>query len=68
MGKRTVRGLGGPQLGCAVPTAVVGVCLEIEILDVLGIVQRVGVCPGERVNAGKWPSGLAHVGRYDGDG
>lgn len=52
----------------SVPAAVVGVRFEIEVFDVLGVVQRVGVCAGERVNACKRPSRFAHVGRYDGDG
>lgn len=42
--------------GRDLPAAEVGVRFEVEILDVLGIVQRVDVCPGERINAGKRPS------------
>ena len=44
---------GGPD---GVPAAVGGVRFEIEILHVLGVVQRVGVRAGERVDAGKRPS------------
>lgn len=50
------------------PAAIVGICFEIEIFDVLGVVQRVGVRAGERIHAGKRPSEFAHVGRYGGDG
>ena len=52
----------------AIPSAIVGVRFEVEVLDVLGIVQRVHVRAGERINAGKRPPGVAHAGRYDGDG
>lgn len=51
-----------------VPAAVGGVHFEIEIFHVLGVVQWVGVRPGEWIDAGKRPSGFTHVGRYDGDG
>lgn len=54
--ERCVSGLGGSWLEWSVPTAIAGVRFEIEILDVLGVVQRVGVCSGERIHAGKRPS------------
>jgi hypothetical protein len=54
--------------GTGAPAAVGGVRFEIEILDVLGVVQRVGVRAGEGIDGGKRPSGFAHAGRYGGDG
>ena len=43
------------------PATVIGICLEVEIPDMLRVVQRVDICARELVDRCKWPALSPHV-------
>ena len=49
------------------PTVIVGLRTEVEVLDVVGAVERVDVRTGERVYVREWPAVPSHLGGHDAD-
>ena len=46
------------------PAAIIRSCLEIEVLDVFGFIQRIDIRPWKWVDRGKRPTIMPHTGGH----